>query len=89
MNQDLRRRAEDVIPGPSRRGAGTPPDDGHAVVVYAHGRHAPVRVVAGRVIQRGTAAELQRLVGLSEPALYAFAAARGWKIRAALRTGRK
>lgn len=73
------RRAEDVIPGP-RALRGFPGPDGRRVLVVAPRHVAPVRVLAGRVIQRGTAPELQRLVGLTEAALRAYAAGRGWRL---------
>lgn len=79
----MSRRAEDVIPGPRPGWLNPSPTEGGTKLrVTIPGRVVTVRFVGGRVVQRGTAAELQRLVGLSEPALRAFAAARGWRVEA-------
>lgn len=75
----MSRRAEDVIPGP-RNFARPPVDEGRRVLVVAPRRTASVRVAAGRVIGCGTSPELQRLVGLSEAALAAWAADHGWRL---------
>ncbi len=79
----MKRRAEDVIPGPRSLYDGpSSPADGHRVRVWTPGRLSPasVYIVAGRVVWRGTAAELQRLVGLSEAAFAAYAVGRGWRL---------
>lgn len=74
------RRAEDVISGPRGRVAWPATGDGRRVLVVAPRHAAPVCVAGGHVVQRGTAPELQRLVGLTEAALRAYAAGRGWRL---------